>query len=224
MAKRGASPLRERLSREVIVSSALALADREGLEAVTMRRLAQDHGVTPMALYWHFKEKEHLLDGLAERLFADVALPAVSSAAWHVQLRGVLGAFLAAVRPHPSVAGLALTRILASAPGLAIADRVFGLLRLARFPPEQAAQVGSYLLCSIITLVTSQPGPGHALDAEARETAIREKCAALGSLSPKRYPNIVASAEALTSCADEDSYYARCLDLLVLGTRGIQAE
>ena len=42
---------RERLSRDTIVDGAIALADAEGLDAVTIRRLAEDHGVTPMALY-----------------------------------------------------------------------------------------------------------------------------------------------------------------------------
>ena len=72
------SGARERLSRDTIVAGAIALADAEGLDAVTIRRLAQDHEVTPMALYWHFKDKGELLDGIAERLFADMRLPAPS--------------------------------------------------------------------------------------------------------------------------------------------------
>jgi hypothetical protein len=51
---------RDRLNREAIVTSAIALADAEGLDAVTIRRLAQDQAVTPMALYWHFRDKEKL--------------------------------------------------------------------------------------------------------------------------------------------------------------------
>ncbi|MET7394133.1 TetR/AcrR family transcriptional regulator C-terminal domain-containing protein [Dactylosporangium sp. NPDC005572] len=214
--------MRERLSRDAIVHRAIEVADREGVAAVTIRRLADDHGVTPMALYWHFKDKEELFDGIAERLFADVTLPLLTGAAWHTELRAVLGAFLAAIRPHPTVADLALTRILASDAGLTIADRVLGLLRQARFSPEQAAEVGSYLLCAIITLVRSEPGPERALDEEVRDAAVREKRARLHALSPKRFPNVVASADALADCANEDSYFERGLDLLVEGTRGIQ--
>ena len=50
------SPSRGRLSREAIVSCAIALADAEGLAAVTIRRLASEQGVTPMAMYWHFND------------------------------------------------------------------------------------------------------------------------------------------------------------------------
>ena len=46
-----------------MVGRAIALADAEGLDALTIRRLAQELGVTPMALYWHFRNKEELLAG-----------------------------------------------------------------------------------------------------------------------------------------------------------------
>src|SRR5262249_17564173 len=107
MANRRTGPQRqEPLSREAIALSAVGVADDEGLEAVTIRRLAQQHGVTPTALYWHFKEKDQLLDGMAEQLFADVQLPPEDSASWQHQLRSVLEAFLAALRPHPAVVAL----------------------------------------------------------------------------------------------------------------------
>src|SRR6202007_1735318 len=93
MANRRTGPVaRERLSRDTIVDGAIALADAEGLDAVTIRRLAQDHEVTPMALYWHFKDKGELLDGIAERLFAGVRLPAPSRKPWPEQLRSILEA------------------------------------------------------------------------------------------------------------------------------------
>ncbi|MER6342319.1 helix-turn-helix domain-containing protein [Streptomyces tendae] len=97
----------ERLRREAIADSAIAIADVEGLEAVTIRRLAKQHIVTPTALYWHFKEKDQLLDGMAERLFANVELPPPEdSSPWAQQLSAVLAAFLASLRPQPAVAPL----------------------------------------------------------------------------------------------------------------------
>jgi AcrR family transcriptional regulator len=219
-----AKVVRERLNRDAIVSGALALADRDGLDAVTIRRLAQDHGVTPMALYWHFKEKDELLDGLAERLFATIELPAKTDDEWFVQLREVLDAFLVAVRPHPAVVGLLPERVLGSDAGLVLADRVLGLLGQAGFAPAEAADVGSYLLHSIITLVIAEPGPTKRLDATETATAIRTRKATLNALSPDLYPHVIASADSLAVCANEDSYFARGLDLLVEGTRGIQPQ
>src|SRR3954467_13565216 len=63
---------REALSRERIVGRALVIADEEGLRAVTIRRVAKELGVTPMALYWHFKDKNELLGGMADQIFAEI--------------------------------------------------------------------------------------------------------------------------------------------------------
>ena len=61
---------RARLSKRAVVDRALKLADADGLEALTIRKLAQDLGVTPMALYWHFRSKEDLLEGVAEQIWS----------------------------------------------------------------------------------------------------------------------------------------------------------
>ena len=206
----------------MIVSGAISVAVREGLEAVTIRRLAQDHGVTPMAMYWHFSDKDSLLDGMAEHLFTAVKLPEPTGGEWDDELCAVLGAFLEGLRPHPAVAVLALTRILASEPGLAIAERVLKLLRDAGFPPEKTAEIGSFLLSSIITLVTSEPGPDRLLDDDARNAAVRAKQATLAALDPQRYPNVIAAAPGLSWCKSTEAYYAMGIDVLVQGIRGLR--
>ncbi len=215
MAKRGTTAERERLSRDAIVAGAIDLADRDGLDAVTIRRLAQDHGVTPMALYWHFREKDELLAGIAEHLFDQVELPDQTSEPWHVQLYAVLDAFLTVIRRHPAIAELAEPRILDSESGLLMAERVLALLRSAGFSAEQAGEVGRFLVCAIITLVTANPG------SDDRDDELRNRKAALSALSAERYPNIVASAEALTSCKNPDDYFTRGITVLVQGTNGI---
>jgi TetR/AcrR family tetracycline transcriptional repressor len=220
MAKQ-ASGTKPRLSPDVIVSSALALADAEGLDALTIRRLAQEHGVTPMAMYWHFNDKEALLDGIAEHLITAVELPAPTDEPWDVQLRAILRAFLVAIRPHPNVAGLALKRILACESGLAMAEQALGLLREAGFSAEKAAELGSFLLFAVITMVTSEPGPHDGVVGEAREEMIRQKSASLTALSPTRYPNVRAAGPALVACVDAEEYFRTNIDLLVSGVRGV---
>src|SRR5205085_2690009 len=108
-----------------------------------------------------FNDKEALLDGIAEQLIGAVRLPEPSDAPWDVQLHAILEAFLAAVRPHPSVAALALKRILVCEPGLDLAERALGLLREAGFSPEKSADVGTFLLCAVISLVANEPGPSR---------------------------------------------------------------
>jgi AcrR family transcriptional regulator len=218
------SPSRGRLSREAIISCAIALADAEGLEAVTIRRLASEQGVTPMAMYWHFNDKDSLLDGISEALVASVKLPDPSDAPWDEQLYDILTAFADAIRPHPAVADLAMRRILTAEPGLALAEQALALLIGAGMTPERAAEAGTFVLCATITMVTYQPGrPWTESDLDARAQMIRQKRAALEALSPARYPNVVAAAPTLVGCAEPDAYYALNLRVLVLGVKALVA-
>jgi TetR/AcrR family tetracycline transcriptional repressor len=211
---------KERLSRESLAAGALALADREGLDAVTIRRLATDNSVTPMALYWHFKDKDAVLDGIAEQIYASVVLPENPHGSWDEQLREVLLAVLAAIRPHPLAADLLAPRVMRSEAGLVLAERVIGMLRHAGFSAEDATQTASFLLCSIVTLVTSEPGRHTAGSDEAQDDIQRAKRAQLDSLSPKQFPYLLESARFFLECDDEESYFTNGMDFLVAGLRG----
>jgi TetR/AcrR family transcriptional regulator, tetracycline repressor protein len=219
--RRSGSGDRERLSRDSIVAGAIALADAEGLDAVTIRRLAQDHGVTPMALYWHFKDKGELLDGIAERLLAGVRLPGPSPRPWPEQLRCVLEALSDALRPHPEVAGLVSDRVLSCEAGLTVAEHTLAVLRHAGLSAEQAAQVGGYLLNAVAMLVTTEPGREHGPDPQARDDAIRRTTAALSGLPVRRFPNVVSSAGVLAACPSPDAYFSLGLDMLIAGVTAL---
>jgi TetR/AcrR family transcriptional regulator, tetracycline repressor protein len=223
--KQAEIPAKERLSRETIVDSALVLADAEGLEAVTIRRLAHDQGVTPMALYWHFRDKELLLDGLAERVLTEVVLPERRPAAdvpWDERLRELLGVLLDVLRAHPAIADLVHTRVLGCAAGLELSERAFGLLREAGFSSEQTAQIGIHALHTMVLLVTTEPGQrvGNEAD-EAILQRMRTKKAALQMLSPDRYPNVLSCAEEMTRSPDKSAYFTLGLNLLIEGIRGV---
>ncbi|WP_305787375.1 TetR/AcrR family transcriptional regulator C-terminal domain-containing protein [Symbioplanes lichenis] len=206
---------RQRLSRDTIVGCAVTLADAEGLDAVTIRRLAQENGVTPMAMYWHFNDKESLLDALAEHLLDNVVLPEPTDEPWDVQLRAILAAILAALRPHPAFAGLAMRRVLAAESGLLLAERTLGLLAEAGLEPRRAAEVATFLLCSVITLVASDPEGV----AEPSEEKLRRKQADMQALSPARYPHVIAAAPDLVECRSGEGFFTHNLDLLVHGVR-----
>ena len=64
-----------RLTRDAVLAEALALGDTRGCDAVTIRGVADRLGVTPMALYRHVGDKDGLLDGLADTLYAELRLP-----------------------------------------------------------------------------------------------------------------------------------------------------
>ena len=99
---------RARLTRAAVVDRALALADKSGLDALTIRKLATELGVTPMALYWHFRGKDELLDGLAERLWSEIDLTVDRAAPWTEQIRALLESLLTVLRAHPAAPQLLL--------------------------------------------------------------------------------------------------------------------
>lgn len=206
------------------MQNALALADAEGLDAVTIRRLAQDQGVTPMALYWHFKDKERLLDGIVERLMTEVKVPSGTSdgGTWHEQLRELLVALLAVLRAHPAAADLVRTRIMLSEAGLNITERALGLFRMAGFGPEQSAQLAAHALASIVLLVTTEPGTLVGEQLAAREQRLRTKRATFQTLSPEQYPHLLASADGFIECSSAPAYFDLGLDLFIAGVRGVR--
>src|SRR6201982_1385077 len=73
---------RPRLSKRTVTENALKLADADGLDALTIRKLAQHLGVTPMALYWHFRSKEDLLEGVAEQVWGEIDVDVEPSHPW----------------------------------------------------------------------------------------------------------------------------------------------
>lgn len=228
MAKKSSAPARERLSREAIVTSALALADAEGLGAVTIRRLAGDHGVTPMALYWHFKDKDLLFDGMVERVLDEVEIPTYPPdgvPAWHVRLRDVCEALLESFRRHPEVADLVHHRFLGCVSGLDLAEAFFAALRDGGFDRRTMADLGVQVLHNLVVLVAMEPGErGLNESAEEVEQRIRLKRTTLESLDPGRYPGIVSCADTLVSRPVEDRYLALGLDVMIEGIRALQAK
>ncbi|TDW70728.1 TetR/AcrR family transcriptional regulator [Kribbella pratensis] len=211
-----------RLDPEKVVDSALAIADDEGPAAVSFRKLAAQHDVTPMALYRHFKDKDDLLAAIGDRILADVVLPAPNDERWDKQLHALLTAFVTALRGHPRLADLTLPRILITEPGLALSERALELLVEGGFTVDDAAEVGRQAICSLISLVTTDPIAREVNDPEAREASLRRKRASLGALSPERYPLITSAAGALICPESRDRYYEIGLDLVVAGIRGIR--
>jgi TetR/AcrR family transcriptional regulator, tetracycline repressor protein len=215
------APNRVTLTPQTVVEGALALADAEGLEAVTIRRLAKGLGVTPMALYWHFRNKDELLAGMAARIFEEIDLSVDESARWQEQLRALLGSMLAVLRAHPSTAILLSTRTVSSEGSLRATEVALDILRRGGFSPAEATQIARHAVSTITNLVSGEPGvvvreeSGEMIDARRRARLFLE------SLSPERYPRLVEAAAPLSEGVDPDAYFAFGLDLLLAGIEAI---
>jgi len=92
------------LSRDRVISAAVALADQGGIESLSMRTLAQNLGVVPMALYKHVAKKEALLDGMVDVVFGEVGFS--SGAGWRAAMRERAISMRQALLRHPWAVGL----------------------------------------------------------------------------------------------------------------------
>lgn len=92
---------RPKLSRSYILEAALGLIDREGTEALSMRKLGAELGVEAMSLYRHVANRETVLDGVVELLTEKLDIPAPSSRPWQEEIRQVADAYRRLARSHP---------------------------------------------------------------------------------------------------------------------------
>jgi len=94
---------KERLNRNRVLRAAVDLADRGGLAALSMRNLAAELGVVPMALYKHVADKDELLDGMVDLVFAEIEFP--SGTGWRSAMRDRAVSIREALRRHPWAVG-----------------------------------------------------------------------------------------------------------------------
>src|SRR4249919_227912 len=100
---------RTRLSRSLVLQAAVALADQDGLEAFSMRRLAQELGVVPMALYKHVANKDELLDGMVDIVFGEIESPSIGPD-WRSEMRRRALSTRAALKRHGWAIGIMETQ------------------------------------------------------------------------------------------------------------------
>jgi len=128
---------RPQLTRERVVSAAIELADRDGIESLSMRRLAQELGVEAMSLYTHVRNKNDLLNSLADAVIGQIPLN-VDGGDWRASLRQMVLAARAVMVRHPWAPG-AIEAQTAPGPGfLRYVNTFLGVLREGGFSVAQA--------------------------------------------------------------------------------------
>ena len=131
------------LTRERVLDAAMKLADQSGLEGLSMRKLGQALGVEAMALYYHFANKERVLDGIVDLVFAEIDVP-VSGADWKTAMRQRAISVRDALLRHRWAIGLMESRTNPGPANLRHHDAVIGCLRAAGF--DMAATATAYSL------------------------------------------------------------------------------
>jgi TetR/AcrR family transcriptional regulator, tetracycline repressor protein len=213
---------RTKLSRSAVVDRALALADSAGLEALTIRRLATELGVTPMALYWHFRSKEELIASVADRIWGEIRTDVDRSSPWPDQLRMMLDSLIEVLRAHVSASALLLNSEKLGPSHWEATELTLEILRSAGFDPRHASEIAKSALWTGLTLVMSEPGFDPALTEQERAELQWRKQVALASLPRDRYPRLVEAAVPMTSCDDGPEFHYRFgVDLFIAGVRAL---
>jgi len=135
---------RDRLSRERILRVAIADADAGGLEALTMRKLAVELGVAPMALYRHVENKDDLIDGMVDIVFSEVELP-LPGQKWKGAMRRRAISLRDVLLRHRWAIGLMESRANPGPANLRHHDAVIGCLRASGFDMAAVAHAYSVL-------------------------------------------------------------------------------
>ena len=120
------------LSRERVLAAAMELADREGIDALSMRRLGQELGVEAMSLYNHVASKEDLLDGMVDVLMGEIGLPSAEGEWKSAMRRTILSARRVMLR-HPWASAVITSRKQASPVTMKYMDSLGGIFRAGGF-------------------------------------------------------------------------------------------
>jgi AcrR family transcriptional regulator len=146
MARRATKPVQRRdpLSRDRVLQTALMLADRGGLESLSMRKLGQELEVEAMALYYHFANKDEVLDGIVDLVFGEIDLPAARGD-WKAEMRQRGISVRDVLSRHRWAIGLMESRRNPGPANLRHHDAVIGSLRAGGFDIHMAAHAYSLL-------------------------------------------------------------------------------
>jgi AcrR family transcriptional regulator len=121
------------MTRDAILEAAIQLVDRDGLGGLSMRRLGAEVGVEAMTIYHHFTNKDSLLDGLVEHVFAKASLSMAGSRSWQARLRAYAHALRATLLEHPNLVPLVVSRPALTPQNLRLMEDAMADLRKAGF-------------------------------------------------------------------------------------------
>ena len=177
---------RPRLSRERVLQGAVAVADKGGIAALTIRSLAAELGVKPMSVYHHVANKDEILDGIVDLVFAEIELPTIGGD-WHEEMRRRTASAREAMRRHPWAIGLVETR---TSPGWATLkhhDAVIGTLRAGGFSVEMTAHAFALIDAFVYGFALSEA----TLPFNGPDTVPEVAEQMMAQFSPADYPHLV---------------------------------
>ncbi len=206
------------LGKEQIVEAALALMDQIGLDGLTMRNLAEKLGIKAGSLYWHVRNKEELLDLLADAVCAGVREPD-PNLPWRERLEGLAHEYRQALLVHRDAAQLLAGTLPTGVNRLHLMESVFSALLAAGFIHQDAAYAG-FLMNDYVTEFVIEEGryisTAQAKSEEAQQ-AYREFQRFFSSLPAEIYPSITKLSRFLITNLHLDQRFKFGIEVMLDG-------
>jgi AcrR family transcriptional regulator len=215
--RRSSRRRRDPITVEAITETALRTLDSEGLDGLSMRRVAEALDTGAASLYWHVGSKDGLLDLVFDRIIGESKVPAPDGARWKEQLKEVARDQRAMILRHRDVVAISLGRIPMGPNALRYSEQVLAILRAGGVPDDLAVS-GYLLLFAVVNGFTmdevAEPVP---VSGDAEEPPSPSAVSGyLGSLPPDQFPNLIAVAPHFAT-GDKDQRFDMLIDLFVDG-------
>jgi TetR/AcrR family tetracycline transcriptional repressor len=202
---------RPQLSRDAIVAAALKVVETDGGDTLTMRRVADQIGVSASALYGYVANKEELVQLVLEQIISEIPVPE-PGLSWQDTVRTFGREMLGLFQRHPGVAGLTLGRVPSGPSLLAGAEYLLAAMRAAGLPDQVAAFVGDFGSLYVGAFAYEQE-----VSPPAGQADIAAQVAGWFSALPaEQFPNLVAVAAKMAAGTAQDRFEWG-LDIIVRG-------
>jgi AcrR family transcriptional regulator len=198
------------LTREQVAKAALQLADADGLEALSMRALADRLGVGTMTLYGYFRNKDELLDAVVDSAVGEGELPSPDGDDWREQLRTVVLYARSNLLRHPSLVELRVRRPVLRPEALRFSERCLAILRGAGLDVREGT--AAFRLLFTYTFGFAALSPAGSTDDDRRAAL-----AALAALPQGEYPALTEAREEASRAMGGDEVFEYGLDRILDG-------
>jgi AcrR family transcriptional regulator len=212
-------PAKAPLSEDAVVDAALAILQADGLEAVTMRRVAAALDTGAASLYVYVSGREGLLKAMLDRVISAIELEAPDPSRWRAQLHSLLERMHQALAAHPGIAAITLADSPTTESALRVTENLLGILLAGRLDAQDAAWACD--ICVTLVMATAReddarrPRLGRNDDRRAQVDRLFDVFA---GLPPDRFPLLSAHAQQMVT-GDGDVRFRFAIDVVLDGIR-----
>ena len=204
---------RRRTTTEEVVAAAIKIADREGVEALTIRAVAAAIGLTPMAIYRHVRDKDDLLDRAVDAVASCIG-DVEATGSWRERVVALMRGCRDVLLGHPGVASLSVSRPTPVAGVARFFDRVIEAFQDGGFDGVEAVRALDTMLMFLF---------GSVLWQIPRSETERERLVEIAGEDPEGTRHIAEQAAELTR-RDPDEYFEHGLETILAGLETRRAE